>query len=333
MSPGPKISVVMPTFNCAPRMARHLEAMAKWSDLAHEIIVVDSRSSDGTLELIQAKLRHPRLRIIVRDRGLYESWNEGIAATTGDWIYISTAGDTIEREHLVHLRDLGERAEADVVISAPSFIDEAGAPCTDPGWPPGKIIAASGEDGPFMLNARAAFLQAFMHFPCAILGSSASNLYRGDHLRPRPFPADFKGAGDSVWILHHAARSRVCFTPAIGSTFCIHAKADDTDIQGRLRLLAKLSEERTQTLARLGLNCEPARLLIEHHQLADEVQAVNRGRRQLWHKTPRTGSNFLAWTSLTMTYLRKRAAVKASRRRIQRLLMGREGVIPVADRG
>jgi hypothetical protein len=34
-----------------------------------------------------------------------------------------------------------------------------------------------------------------------------------------------------------------------------------------------------------------------------------------------------------MTYLRKRAAVKASRRRIQRLLMGREGVIPVADRG
>ncbi|NBV55078.1 MAG: glycosyltransferase, partial [Verrucomicrobia bacterium] len=105
-------------------MARHLEAMAKWSDLAHEIIVVDSRSSDGTLELIQAKLRHPRLRIIVRDRGLYESWNEGIAATTGDWIYISTAGDTIEREHLVHLRDLGERAEADVVISAPSFVDE-----------------------------------------------------------------------------------------------------------------------------------------------------------------------------------------------------------------
>ncbi len=52
MSPGPKINVVMPTFNYAPRMARPLEAMAKWSDLALEIIVVDSRSSDGTLELI-----------------------------------------------------------------------------------------------------------------------------------------------------------------------------------------------------------------------------------------------------------------------------------------
>jgi hypothetical protein len=269
----------------------------------------------------------------VRDRGPYESWNEGIAATTGDLIYISRPGDTIEREHMVHLRDLGKRAEADVVISAQSFIDEAGAACTDPGWPPGKIITASGEDGPFMLSAQAAFSAGLHAFPLRHPGSSASNLYRGDHLRPRPFPADFKGAGDSVWILHRAARSRVCFTPAIGSTFCIHAKADDADIQERLRLLAKLSEERTQTFARLGLNCELARLLIKHHLLADEVQTVNRGRRELWRKAPRTGSNFLAGTSLTMTYLRKRAAVKDSQRRIQRLLMGRKGVIPVADRG
>lgn len=83
-----------------------------------------------------------------------------------------------------------------------------------------------------MLNTQAAFLQPVMHFPCAILGSSASNLYCGDHLRPQLFPADFKGANDSVLILHHATRSRACFTPAIGSTFYVHAKAEDPDIQG-----------------------------------------------------------------------------------------------------
>ena len=65
----------MPTYNCAPLMERHVVSMAAWIDLADEVIVVDSRSTDGTLDIIQARLRHPNLRIILRDRGLYESWN------------------------------------------------------------------------------------------------------------------------------------------------------------------------------------------------------------------------------------------------------------------
>ena len=58
------------------------------------ISVVDSRSTDGTLNIIRYRLQHANIRFIERDRGLSESWNEGVAATSGDWIYISTAGDT-----------------------------------------------------------------------------------------------------------------------------------------------------------------------------------------------------------------------------------------------
>ena len=100
--------------------------MEQWIDLAHEVVVVDSRSTDGTLALIRRRLRHPNIRIIERDRGLYASWNEGIAATTGDWVYVSTAGDTIERAQLVRLRDCGEASQADVVVSPCGFVDEAG---------------------------------------------------------------------------------------------------------------------------------------------------------------------------------------------------------------
>lgn len=109
MSIRPTISVVMPTYNCRDLLAAHLPSMQAWAGLALEIIVVDSRSTDGTLDLIRAELKHPRLRIIERDRGLYASWNEGIAATTGDWVYISTAGDTIAHTQLLHLCELGER--------------------------------------------------------------------------------------------------------------------------------------------------------------------------------------------------------------------------------
>jgi len=317
MAAKPTLSVVVPTYNCAPLMERHLESMAAWADLADEIIVVDSRSTDGTLDLIRSRLRHPNLRIIERDRGLYESWNEGIAATTGDWVYISTAGDTIERDHLLHLLDLGERAAADVVISPPRFVDEAGAACEDQNWPPGKIIADSGRDGPFTLKAEAGFVLTFVHCPSAILGSSASNLYRGDHLRARPFPSEFKGAGDSVWILRHTAQSRLCFTPQAGSTFCVHPKEEEIRDDKLAELVAKVLAEKEAALAQPGVAGELIQILAEENRLFAEVQIVHRERRRLWHSRPRTSSALCAWVGLTFTYFRKRAKLKVLRRRIR----------------
>lgn len=327
----PKISVVVPTYNCAPLMERHLEAVAKWSDLAYEIIVVDSRSSDGTLELIRARLRHPKLRIIERDRGLYESWNEGIAATTGDWIYISTAGDTIEREHLVHLRDLGERAKADVIISSPRFVDESGVPCKDPGWPPGVIIASSGRVEPFIPTPEASFMLAFMHFPSAILGSSASNLYRGEHLRARPFPTGFKGAGDSVWILKHAAQSRLCFTPQVGSTFCIHPKDDEAHGERLRKLQAELVNEKKRSLLQAGADVEIVRELRAHQQLLGEVQAIQHKRRSIWRGRPIAAASLCSWLGLTFQYLKKRADLKSRTRQFNRSPLARTRYLGVSD--
>lgn len=295
--------------------------MDAWTDLADEIIVVDSRSTDGTLDLIRARLGHPNIRIIERDRGLYESWNEGITATTGDWIYISTAGDTIQREHLLHLLEVGERGRADVVISAPIFVDETGIPCKDPGWPPRKVIAGSGRNEPFTLTAEAGFTLTFMHSPCAILGSSASNLYRGDHLRDRPFPVDFKGAGDSVWILKHAAKSRLCFTPQVGSTFCVHPKDDELHGEKLLELHAKFVSEKEKSLLQPGVSPELVVELRAHHQLIGEVEAIQKVRRALWRGRPRTAATLYSWLGITLMYLRKRARLKSSVRQISRLAL------------
>ena len=311
------LSVVLPTYNCATLMERHLEAMEKWADLADEIIVVDSRSSDRTLALIRERLRHPNLRIIERDRGLYQSWNEGIAATTGDWIYVSTAGDTIERGHLSDLLELGNRAAADVVISAPRFVNESGRAGQDLGWPPGKIIASSGRVDPFLLTPEAAFVLAFVHCPSAILGSSASNLYRGTHLRARPFPVEFEGAGDSVWILRHAALSRLCFTPQIGSTFCVHPKEEDPSGERLAALVSKILAEKQATLARAPVNGELVQILASENRLFEQMQSAHRERRHLWHSRPRRPDDLWRWLKLTLDYLRSRGQLKSLRRRIR----------------
>ncbi|MCX6889790.1 MAG: glycosyltransferase family 2 protein [Verrucomicrobia bacterium] len=311
-----RLSIVLPTFNCASLMERHLQAMALWADLADEIIVVDSRSTDGTIDMIRERLRHPSLRIIERDRGLYASWNEGIAATSGEWVYVSTAGDTIEREHLLHLLNLGERSEADVVISSPRFVDEAGAACDDLGWPTSAGIASSGRKDPFLLTAEAGFVLTFLHCPSAIIGSSASNLYRGAHLRARPFPVGFEGAGDSVWILRYAAESRLCFTPQIGSSFCVHPKEEEIRGERLAELVAKIMAEKQQALARTNVEGALIQVLANKHRLLGEVQSVQQERRRLWHLRPRTSAAICSWIRLSFTYFRKRNQFKKIRARI-----------------
>jgi len=309
-----RLSVVLPTYNCRRQMARHLASMATWADLADEIIVVDSRSTDGTLEFIRERLRHPNLRIIERDRGLYQSWNEGIAATSGDWVYISTAGDTIERAHLLHLLELGERTGADVVISPPRFIDETGAPCADLNWPPAEIVRRFGARRPFVLGKEAAITLSYLHCPRSVLGSSASNLYRGPHLRVRPFPEEFRGAGDSAWILRHAEDTKICFTPRIGSAFCVHDKPDAPSPAQRNDVVRSLIVEKRRALRSL-----PSHVASNYDRevtLFEATASAHHDKRVLWHDGPRNLAKPLRWLMLLGRYLSCRVMLGIERRRL-----------------
>jgi glycosyltransferase involved in cell wall biosynthesis len=209
--------------------------MAAWLDLAHEVIVVDSRSNDGTREYLAERLRHPALRFIDRDRGLYQSWNEGIAATKGDWVYVSTAGDTIERGHLLKLMKAGTETRADVVISPCRFVDEAGKAL--PGTTKGNPAILRGFGGKtFMVTPPD--VRDYVALDAGIqglLGSCASDLFQGDFLRARPFPTNYGTHGDIAWTLRHAHEMRLCVVPEIGSTFCRHEKE-------RLEEAAELTE-------------------------------------------------------------------------------------------
>lgn len=285
----PTISVVLPTFNCLPLMARHLDAMEQWIDLAHEVVVVDSRSTDGTLDLIRRRLRHPKLRIIERDRGLYASWNEGIAATTGDWIYVSTAGDTIERAQLVRLRDRGEATQADIVISPCTFVDEAGQILPAKAQRNPRIHEEMGGGGPVLLPPpvvrHLAFRSAGTH---ALLGSCASDLFRGDFLRARPFPLDYGTHGDTAWTLRHAHEMRLCVVPEVGSTFCIHAKETVEPKSVLMRTLDRMFE----TEIRPGGSGAG-------DELALKVRRLMRQRREAW----RERRSMLGWMTANLRYL------------------------------
>jgi len=260
------ISVVIPTLNCIKLLPGHLESIEPWISQVNEVIVIDSHSSDGTFEALQRYLVHPNLKILTHPRGLYQSWNFGIGQTTSKYIYVSTVGDSINREHLELLENLAFRSDADVVVSPPRFIDENGVDVDYEQWPIHSIIETHPELDEIQLGPLSAFLFSAANIPCSILGSSASNLYRGDFLRSRPFPEDCLVIGDSAWSLLHSLDAKFYLTKKIGSTFRFHSAPPDLSESGDLyKVISRLlgdAERIAAVLQKKGITTEN-----EHKQI------------------------------------------------------------------
>ena len=160
MSDAPSIGVLIPTRNCASLLPGHIRSLMAWIDLAEEIIVVDSDSRDGTVELLRAGLSHPRVKFLTHPPGLYQSWNFGIQNVSAKYIYVATVGDPIERRGIQHLYDVAETFQSDVVISKPRFISEAGEPLPDDRWPIDVILERLRIQRPELLTTAEQFLIA-----------------------------------------------------------------------------------------------------------------------------------------------------------------------------
>ncbi len=219
------LSVLLPTFNSMALLRPHVESMKPWLDLAHEIVVVDSHSTDGTPEFLRETLAAFPLRVLQHPRGLYQSWNHGIAQATGTWLYISTVGDTIARDQLLHHLDLAQTFQADAVLSAPRWIDESGQPVPGVRWAVNDMLELLAIDQPRLIEGASAHFFAILHtYTSALLGSAASDLFRTTHLQQKPFPTDYGMSGDGAWGLQYAYDTRFVVTPRQGTTFRLHEK-------------------------------------------------------------------------------------------------------------
>jgi hypothetical protein len=226
MTGGASIGVLIPTRNCAGLLPAHVESVQSWADLAAEVVVVDSESTDGTVEYLQKHLRHPRIRFLQHPRGLYQSWNFGLQQLGTKYAYISTVGDSITRAGIEHLSGVLERLGGDVAVSKPRFIDNDGNALKDDSrWPVDDIIHTLQVKEPVRLEGLRLFLFALCNVTGAVLGSSASNLYRTEFMQAHPFPTDFGTVGDGGWSMANVFDYRLCVTSEQFSTFRDHPKA------------------------------------------------------------------------------------------------------------
>jgi len=200
----------------------HVEGLNPWFDLVEEFIVVDSYSTDGSLEFLQTHLPSDRTRFLCHPPGLYASWNHGISQVKSTYFYIATTGDTITPAGIKSLVDTAEELKADVVISKPSFRAEDSQRRKAPLWPIDDIVETLACTGSRRLSQLEALLFTATHPEGAMLGSSASNVYRTATFVRFPFPTEFGAQGDGVWAWFHAAEITWGVIPNQISSFLLH---------------------------------------------------------------------------------------------------------------
>ena len=88
-----KISIITAVYNRAGTLSSSIDSVQSQSYGNIEHVLVDGASSDGSVELIQKRMRPTDLFVSERDGGIYDALNKGLRMATGDVIGLVHSDD------------------------------------------------------------------------------------------------------------------------------------------------------------------------------------------------------------------------------------------------
>ena len=95
---APRVSVLIPTYNCARFLPDAIESVLAQTFQDFEIIVVDDGSTDDTAQVVS---RYPQVRYILKEHsGISASRNAAVSAATGEIVAFLDADDMFTPEKL-----------------------------------------------------------------------------------------------------------------------------------------------------------------------------------------------------------------------------------------
>ena len=113
-----KVSVIIPLRNAEPFIGRCLDSIVSQSHQEMEIIVVDDKSTDASLSIVEKYAKqHSALRVIRHDycTGTMTCRCDGYQAATGECLLFVDADDTLPQDAIAKLVELQEQTGADIV--------------------------------------------------------------------------------------------------------------------------------------------------------------------------------------------------------------------------
>lgn len=121
-----KVSVCVPVYNAQNYISKTLESIIKQTFKEFEIIIIDNKSTDKTLEKIE-KIDDSRIKLIKNEEnyGMVKNWNICLKHAKGEYIQFVCADDILETNCLEEkVKFLDKNKDAVLVFSATKIIDE-----------------------------------------------------------------------------------------------------------------------------------------------------------------------------------------------------------------
>ena len=260
------ISVIIPVYQSAERLPEHVECLRLLRPTVHEFIWVITESPDGSHEIARKAAQELGGQVLDVPRGLYQAWNSGVARAAGEFIYISTIGDTITPEGLNALSLCIQKNQADVVFSPPVI-----SPATEANlkrsrhWPVFKFAQILNQIADNRMPKEKAILMQILSGASGLLGSCASCLFRTSFLQSRLFPTEYHHYGDTAWTYQHLPEATLSFHPKPVAKFVIHdVETSRTVDKGQIyRLIDQLATQLPPLLTQISHNYTRASFHID----------------------------------------------------------------------
>ncbi|HTF20479.1 MAG TPA: glycosyltransferase family 2 protein [Chryseolinea sp.] len=131
-----KVSIVMATYNAAKYLSTALDSIISQQYPAVDIVIIDGKSKDNTVEIIKKYESHIGFWISEPDKGIYDAWNKGVKNAKGDWIMFLGSDDYLLPGALRAYSDFISQLDRDVefVSSKVQLTDINLVPYRVAGW-------------------------------------------------------------------------------------------------------------------------------------------------------------------------------------------------------
>jgi glycosyltransferase involved in cell wall biosynthesis len=121
-----KVSIITVTFNSEKYLADCIHSVARQNYKNIEHIIIDGKSTDGTLQIIRQHSKHISYWISETDRGMYDAINKGLQVATGDIVGILNSDDMFASADAVRsIVDCFETTGTDTVYGNLVYVDAA----------------------------------------------------------------------------------------------------------------------------------------------------------------------------------------------------------------
>ena len=122
----PKVSVIVPVYNVAPYLARCLDSLVGQTLKDIEIICVDDKSTDNSLDVLhEYAAKDARITVIAlsENSGVAVARNAGLDVACGEYIGFVDSDDYVDSDFYEKLYDIAVESETDIVKANAKITD------------------------------------------------------------------------------------------------------------------------------------------------------------------------------------------------------------------